>query len=368
MTLAALRSPICIPSGHGEGRGGTPAVQTTLLIDAASERVSFRFQIPKTGTLAKLGFLIHTVAAPAKDIKVALQALGTDGQADGTDLSTAATIALVATDDNTWFWADITDLSVTVEQVRALLIRWSNEADPGNISIGSWNQTFNDMGFPSCATYNGTVWTNQGGVNALFALEYSDGSRPYVGAFPQSTINGIAFGFDNNDTPNEYGNKFTVPFKCRIAGARIRGGRPSGATIIVSLYEGDATTPTVTTTLDADAIGTSNIAPIDVFFDTPVTVAAGAVVRITMTIDSTTSAMTISEITVDGAATMDGYQMGQDCIRCARAGAGWTDITTKRIMGVSMLIDQLDDGAGGGSTLVFPRRRTVHLPQELVTL
>jgi hypothetical protein len=364
MTLVTLDSPICVPSGHGEGRGGTPAVQTTLLMDAASERVTFRYQVPKTGTLAKLGFLIHTVTT-ARDIKVAHQALGTDGFPDSTDLSTAA---IIVPTSNTWFWADIGDVSVTVEQVRALLIRWSNEADPGNLSIGSWNQTFNDMGFPSCATYNGTAWTNQGGVNALLALEYSDGSRPYIGAFPQSQNTSIAFGFDNNDTPNEYGNKFTVPFKCRIGGARIRGARPSGASITVSLYEGNATTPTVTTTLDADAIGTSSIAPIDVFFDTPVTVAAGAVVRITMTIDSITSAITISQITVDSAATMDGYQMGQDCIKCTRAGAGWTDTATQRIMGVSMLIDQLDDGAGGGSTTIFRRRDTLYVPDPMVTL
>lgn len=325
--------------------------RNAILIDAAGEKAGFVFEVPKTGTISKVGFRTNSVTT-AQTLRVSLQTVGaTDGHPTGTLYggSTAGTQASPAS--NTFYLVTLgTGASATIGDVVAAVIEF--DATVGNLFIdGLATAQAGGAGvqFPYTRSYT-TVWANESSMIPILAIEYSDGTYEYVGgAYPLATTFNTAF--NSGSTPDERALKMNLPFSCRAIGFWWYGILDLGDCDIV-LYQG--TTALETRTLDKDFKGNnvqgfyrrrfpgSRVLSINTDYYLSIKPAS-------------TSDVTSFEATVNAAAMMDQFELGQKLTFASRTDAGaWTADTLRRPL-IGLIIDQLDDGAGGaGGLLVHP--------------
>src|SRR3990167_2576025 len=135
-----------------------------------------------------------------------------------------------------------------------------------------------------------------------------------------------------------------LPYKCRVWGAEANITTASGDADFV-LYEG--TTSLTSVTIDKDVVGTMSASRcVTKKFPSPQIITINTEYFLSVKPTSANS-VNLMEITTPSAAAMDEMELGQNCHFGSRTDAGaWTLDTSRRPM-ISLIIDQLDDGAGG---------------------
>ncbi len=313
---------------------------SSLLIDAASEKVAAICQAPKTGTITKIGFVTRTVTTgDTVDVRLETVSL-TTGDPSGTlfDTNTNASQVIDATDDNTWFLTTLTAGAAVIkgDLIAPVIV---NGAGSGNMNIGVWRSTFIAIPYADHFT---AAWAKQA-RSPVFAFEYSDGSYDISpGVYPMSASSGRSF--SSSSTPDERGLKFKLPFPVRITGAWVAIDTDENADIV--LYNSsDSVLETVS--LDKDVRQTNNLTPHRILFSGTQELAIDTVYRLVVK-PTTTTNVEIRDFDVDTAAIMDSVDGGQDFHYTERTDAGaWTDTTTRRpFMGI--VCDAFDDGVSAG--------------------
>lgn len=319
-----------------------------VLIDAAGEKVGFVIEVPKTGIIAKIGFMTNTVVT-AQTLRVSLQTVGaTDGNPTGTLYggSTAGTQASPAS--NTFYLVTLgTGASATIGDVISAVIEF--DATVGNLYInGLYTHQGSGFGvqFPYTRSFT-TVWGIEGNSIPVLAIEYSDGTYEYVGgAYPLAATFNTAF--NSGSTPDERALKMNLPFACRAIGFWWYGITDLGDCDIV-LYQG--TTALETRTLDKDFKGNNIQGWYKRRFPASRILTSNTDYYLSIK-PTSTSNVTSFEATVNAAAMMDQFELGQKLTFASRTDAGaWSADTLRRPL-IGLIIDQLDDGAGG--LLVHP--------------
>lgn len=354
MALQAVKGALLYP----------PIIRTTgytvQLIDATAEKVAMVFQVPKTGTLDKAEFLLGAVTqAPASGLKVSFQDVSlVNGDPDGTvDQYRTVTTGLTA---NAWvapglMTADGTDTgakrSVTQGDYLAVVVEFAAWAtgDSLEIALDSNTADADDHGFPYRDVWL-TAWTKSGDAPCV-VLKYNDGSYEMIG--PVLPISAFATGtFATTSTPDERGNRISLPFAARCIGAWVRADVDAAADVV--LYDSDGTTALATASLDSDVRSSTAQRFFVVYFSTAVTLAINTGYRIVLK-PTTTTLIGYAEVNVNAAAIMDALPGGQSIYQTQRTDAGaWADTTTKRAT-MGLLLDQLSDNVGaGGGLLVHP--------------
>lgn len=255
MALVDIGGNIPYP-GPPVGMAGAPTF-ANLSTDAANEKAAFVFQAPKTGSIDRIGFKTATVTTGGVSWDIRLETVNTStgfptGTLVGTDTNVGKTIA--STDDNTWFEVTLTSAASVIEGgYYAIVI-----AAP---SSGSFNANFSYFadgfggGFP-CALLYTTSWALSASGAPQFSVRYTDGTYPPIsGVFP--IVGSTTNVYNSTSTPNVYGNKIIMPFKCKIDGFWIWGDfdgdymvnlyDSNGATVLVS-GSGYAAIPATTST------------------------------------------------------------------------------------------------------------------------
>lgn len=338
----------------------TQAVTATL--DANGEYVAFIIQAPKTGTIARVHFHATTVTADGDGLRVRIETVGvTDGNPSGTLLGGSSEVTIATVTPNNWNRSG-SGLSAAVTKGDIIAVKLMSPA-AGTTFNGVIRSTFSGYVGPSV-----TIGTN--GlfpyiVNAvptaakavpngmIFALEYDDGTTPYIEiAVPISSV--VSTSFNNGSTPDERGNLFQVPVPCRVIGVHHQT-LPGGTTQAYDLVLYDAASSALATlSRDADIIrqiagGQSEVA----LFPAPVSLAALTNYRLVAkptvatslsqtqhVIDTATGGTRLREAVIGGTTWQ---------LTTRTDGGAWTD-TPDTIACLGLIVDQFDDGAGGGAS------------------
>lgn len=366
MSLIDLKSQIAWPTSWI----GVPPGGVTLDSSDPEEHVAFVIQVPKTGTLKKIGWKIYSVSSPVLTVKVCLE---TVGNTVGVPISaTYATKVLYAPSaesaDITSFSAGTrfdeingsTGISVTGGDFMAVTIRCTARTS-GNIIVGASQYGGSSYACPWDVGYvvQTPVYTylSVGGTGTqwywpFLTLEYDGEFVPVHGVIPCAT--GSSLGWNSGSTTAVYGMKFKTPFGCRLCGCWINADFDQDVNLY--LYDSDEYTVfsgfplTLSSTKRKFTSGELRY----ILFTTQPTLSANTWYRLAIVPTTTTPNVTTYYCTPsdDGTITgMSGLLSGTDVIATkinslpSSGSHSWTDTDTV-IMMWWLAIDQIDIGSG----------------------
>lgn len=340
MTLQTFNGALWVPAPQ-PGLAGSFGLGS-FVIDAAGEKVSVTFQVPKTGTISKVGFRVGAVTT-AETLRAGLYTTDASGLPTATAYGgmTVGTQATPAA--NTAYTVPLgTGAAATIGDIVSAVIEF--DVTVGNLAINAITGSFSTSTlFPYMSHYT-TAWAKQVSV-PLFWIEYSDGTYAYIpNSIPASAVSEVTF---NSGTAgaDEYGLRFSLPFPARLCG--FGGFFSQGAALEAILYEG--TTALSTTALAANQVAASAARYQARPLVTPYTLARNTVYRFALR-PTTTGGIVLAYYDVLAAAIFNQVDGGADYHMAQRLDQGaWTDTPTRRPL-LFLMFDQFDDGvsAGGG--------------------
>lgn len=330
--------------------GNWTYIETSRVIDAASEKVGQIIPIQTAGNIHKIHFRTGTVTTGAT-VDVRLETNGTNGLPSGTlwGTNTNASQVINSTDDNVWFTTTLTADATVARGDLAWIVISNPSSSFGNINFPEANTgtsaAMNEYLF-YVALY-GVSWAK--GAQGCFQmiLEYSDGSiEPYSASCYPTAHSFTATTFNTGSTPDEYAAKLKLPWPVRVMGLWAYTTKGEDATL--TLYDSDGTTSLGSCTIDKDVTLTSTGVYNRCYLTSTVNLTKDTWYRVSLKSISTTN-ITAYRVTTSTAALMDGMIGGQNVIESTRTDAGsWTDTSTGRTF-AGVLIDQFDDGVSTGS-------------------
>lgn len=320
-------------------------------INTAGHRIGWVFQVPMAGTITKVGIRIHTCAT-AQLSRLGLYTVDGSGNPTSTGYGSSAygTFTPAAT---TYFEVTLgTPATATVGDLCALVVEFDSTG--GDMFVTGANGTWNPCSLGYVDKYTSSWAHGSAGSMLMAHLYYSDssgqwpdfGCAPFTGVCATGTFNLNTAGAD------EYALKITPPFKARIAGIWHNYLTAAGADYEAILYEG--TTARATQAIDGD-YNSISVSVRHCLFATPYTIAAGttyyAAIRPT-----TTANVTYRNYTLEAAKSEQGLGIPQNSCLATRVDQGaWDATATTTLPSIGLIIDQLDDGAGGaGGLLTHP--------------
>ena len=345
---------LLLPNNMGLRELNTMASAQSIL-DNSDDRVAFVFRVPKSGNITKVGFRVITAATP-QTIRVSLCTVDAatgdptttlyGGSAAGTQASPAA---------NTFYEVTLgTAAAATIGDVIAVVLQFDTTAGDVGISPGLTSYGGRAIvAFPYLDVF-ATAWTKgaANGVNCIPActIGYDDGTYPYNGMTPIATTAPAIVTFNNGSTPDEVGNRFTVPFPCRVSGFWAICDFDGDADLV--LY-GPTDTVLATVSVDKDIEAVATAAHQTYLPFAPVTLAASTTYRFVVKPTSATS-LSVYRISSHSAAAMDQMSGGQTFHETSRTDAGaWTDTTTQRIFSLGLLFDGFGNDTGGAVETIY---------------
>lgn len=198
-----------------------------------------------------------------------------------------------------------------------------------------------ETAFPYRALHNGTNWTVavNGRSTIDFALEYGDGNAYFVpGLYGAAELDSLQFNSDSS--PDERGNRFTLPIGMRASGAWVYSD--DSAPFDVVIY--DSSNAQVASLSYDNNLSGSQFGLRYLLFDAPITLNAEAQYRIIIK-PTTTTNVTIFEW---DALRVGSFPSGDRFQRTTRTdGGSWTD-SSDAFVHVGLLIDGIDVPDGGG--------------------
>lgn len=355
MAYVATRFLLPDPRAHHLTSGYSSAA----VISASTSKIAIigQFWNPTRAakSIRKVGFRFGTVVkAGGSGLTVSLQDVSLTSnppQPDGTQDQTAAIANGNASfASSTWILTGAlsADRSVNHGDLVATVIEFDGGGRLGSDSVqvtGYSPQTAN-MTTPAMSLYTGS-WASLNRIpNILF--ECSDGTfATLVGSFPSSVLSSNSFAL--NSTPDEYGNKFQVPFNCKVDGFWANVSTQSASDFEIILYSG--TTALATLAVDAS---TTTVSTTTAFFTLPSEITLTANTDYIIAIRPTVSGQTVFLYNMDVAVA--GHLGLWDIATCeavTRTDQGsWSSSTTTRrnIMGIS--VSAIDNGAGGSGGIM----------------
>ena len=223
---------------QGHTNAGTDWIDYTLNVDG--EKVGYAFEVPKTGTLDKVKFLVGNTVTATDDMKVSFQDLDSSGFPDGTadqfvTVSAASIVANTMVTTGSLITGGSAKRSVTKGDRLSIVVEFETFVD-GNFEIRNWDLVGHEhsKGTLYGLTHNATSWT-KASVIPTFVLIYDDASIAIIeGSAPMKTRQNLLY--NTGDNPDEHALKFQVPWPCRSSG--FWGSFDIDNAADVKLYEG----------------------------------------------------------------------------------------------------------------------------------
>lgn len=333
MTLVAVpQTPLWMPN--------MASTYGNMTLDAANEKAAYIVRAPKAGNIDRVCFRTGNVAT-GETVDVRMETLDASGNPSGTlwGTNTNASKVIGNADDNTWMEVTLTAAATVARgDTFAVVVALPGVTSAAlNISRGAGAVAF---GFPYTDNYTGS-WSKSTAA-PIGALRYDDGTYPYTaGLHPWSSV--ASTGLNSGSTPDEIGNKITVPFPCTVAGLWCWCGLNTVNTTF-KLYD-NSSSVLASVALDGDmSVLTSQCF---IHLGSDVTLAAGDVVRATFAPSASGTNAFIMEATAPSGLG-SAHPGGTAVVRTSRTdGGAWTDVSDQ-FAGIGLVISALDDGAGGG--------------------
>lgn len=339
MALTTILGGLQIPSYHNLRLAlGTASSNLT----AVGMKITTIIKVPKTGTIIALGFRTASISGTGLSISAGMETVSS-GDPTGTAYGGSAVGSATPT-SNAFFEVTLaTAATATIDNLAALVYTLTAGTTP-NVGIQTLTDgsSGNTTVFPYLDTYNGTAWTKSASTLLVSWIKYGDGSYEYMGNPP---FLGENYTYNSGSTPDERSLYFKLP-PFRSKGFWLYAALGSAATDII-LYDTDGTTALRTSTIDTTALS-GYTGYIVMPWSSPVTGINNGTYRLSVKPTSTTN-ITVYGMLTPYAAAFDAWMGGQNFILSTRTDAGtWTQDATKRLNG-GLIIDQMDDGIGGGA-------------------
>jgi hypothetical protein len=333
----------CGPIYYPDVDSWSAGLGTTLAMTGAGFKAAFLITVPKTGSITAVTIRTGTVTS-SQTLRVTLQTCdATTGDASGTLYGGSAAGTQAAPASNTMYSVTLgTPASATYGDQVWVVVEFDSTA--GNLIISSMTMLTNH-GYPATSLYNGTTWTRGAGWFAGY-LDYG-GTAYYDQTLPVATVTITTI--NSGSAPNEYATNFTLPFPCRVRGFMVLGTPNSNtATVDFILYDASNNVLASRSFDPKRMFGSSAARPTTDIFNAPAIIAANTLYRLAMK-PTSVNAMNITYWDFPSAAALGALSGGTAVSSSSRTGAGaWTNNAARRIALVPM-IDQVDDGSGGGS-------------------
>jgi len=344
MTLVTLPSPIAWP-GISPNIGGGPTLATLATVDAAGEYVAYVFSAKENMVISHVAFRAGT-ATGSPTCTVSIETVDASGLPAGTDGfgSTGATTATITS--NSWVLTAL-GASATISKGQIFCFRITYAAGTSQVI-----QQLGSVVFPQQTTLpyqvvnTGTPTKNISNGMTLVAFGSSSTTFYQVnGALPVTYTSG---GFNNTNSAKR-GLRFTPPMNCRAVGIRWYNSNTTGDYNVVIYNDAGTELSSSSTAGDGDHSGGSTFGTTNVFFDNAVTLTAGTAYRVAVEPTSATN-VNVSIFTLPSANYRGASPAGTTAHYTTFATATWTDTATDTLPIMDVLIDQVDDGTGSGSS------------------
>lgn len=339
-----------------------------ITYDSDTDRAAWVGRSPVTDTLTTIYFRTLTVTTGCT-VTVRVETT-TNGRPSGTlfGTNTEATVVIADGDDNAWKTATLTaaaSLAMGDEFAIIIVVDTSGATPNLQLALGCGSIT-NFVGlYPAVLQDTGAgTWANPAALPWEWICQFGTaGVIPMEGMIPTSG-GGTITAFNSGSADDEFALRFQIPYACRVIGIRaVICNVAAAGDFTASLWPASSTT-------DGDALGqraidgdampsTTADGYVDAMFDAPVTLATGTTYYAGIRAD-TANSVSIAELstaTVSNAmlafpgASAQTYR-SRRAWTAGSAGA-WSD-TTANLPLIYLIIDQLDNGAGGGGLLTHP--------------
>jgi hypothetical protein len=324
------------------------------LINASGERVGIVVDAPRTGSITQLAFLTGAVTT-ADDLDIRLETVtettAANYEPSGTlyAANTNATLSSGSISANSWHTVTLTSsASVTAGDKIAVVIQFTSDTT----ATGSLEITSRGNGqhyFPRVLHRTGGSYANDTNSWPVVGLSYAGTYYPmYNGnSYTSSTSGTVAAGA-------EFGVKFTLPFDCRLRGVEVESRIPTGTNMTIELYT--TQNPGSGTELMAATETPTTLSGIQSYhLASPQTLNKDTSYR--LTVDPTTSVNAFPFRAIYDSVALMSQDVGPNWHFTQDNGAGgWTDTTTQVPIFFALILDQVNDTAGGagGGLLTHP--------------
>lgn len=320
---------------------------SAITLDAAADRAGCVFKVSKTGNISKLTIRVAGVTT-SQALDIGLYTVDSNGDPTATAYGGMTVGTLASVSANTTYEITLgTAASATRGDTVAAVLKYSGTA--GTINVASYFNSQVSQGFPYAANNLTGSYTHQNNAKPLLTVGYDDGTYEAMGVIPANATGNPTF--NSGSTPDEIGNRITLPFSCRAAGAWMYADIDNVASVV--LYDTDGTTALETVAIVPNERSGTTTCYYFIPFSSSRTLTINSTYRIVLK-PTSTSNVGYSRMTVLSAAQMGMLPLGTNCYETSRTDAGsWTDDNTSRIS-IGLLIDQLSDNAGAGGLLTHP--------------
>ena len=336
MALVSLPAPIPFPVSLPS----TTTVETSVfLLNAASEAAALIANVPKTGTIDRLRFYaaVTTNATVQGEVQTVTSSTGNPS---GTPVGTQGT---VTTSGTGWYEITLgTGASVTQGEVYAFIVRQPSSS-AGDMTVYASNAYW-PTNRPYGALFASGSWAKSY-YTPLIMVRYNDGTwvelQHLVGAH-QITTDDVS----QSTTPvDETGNRIDMVGTARVVGAEFFTNTWGGA-FSVCFFDGSTEQEAKVVAPNISA-APSTLVRWAIYFQSSYTMTNGGVYRLTIRPTDTTS-RPILRYNFDSNVIKP---LGGMMKRTSRENLGAFSDTDGAMMGIVPIIDQIDNGAGGGGGL-----------------
>lgn len=349
----------------------------TLTFDSTADRLAYVGKAYQADSISKVFFRTATVTT-GDTVKIEIQSV-TNGRPSGTIIAAGAsgTVAIADTDDNRWLSVTIgTPYTFSIGEDFAIVMTHDSGSTPnwqssvGFLDMGGW------MGglYPSLLQDTGAgAWNTTGGGRLyewVIEMTGAGGAVPFPGLLPLNG-SGASVSFNSGTNPNERALKLVAPAKMRVIGLSLAMfNNAAGSDVTFSIWDstdnpGAGPTPLAQTSLDGDyPYSATADGVVHVFFAAPLTLTAGSTYYIgvkpttannigLMELSAAGTGASSTGIRAFGIGTVTAHLSTRQWV--STDPGAWTDTTTT-LPAISLIVDQIDDGAsaGGGGLLTHP--------------
>ena len=317
---------------------------TTL--DAAGEYYCFILQAKENMVISHVGFSLAAVAgSPTADVRI--ETVDTAGFPSGTLWATDTNI-VSGTLTAAWTLVALTaSASISKGQMFAVKIAYASGT---SFQMRRSLHVVGGFGLPYYVVNTGTPTkvTTAGGSSgsALLALG-SSSTVFYKLAFPNLPISALTEGRFDNVSSGKNGLRFQLPVSARIFGLHHYGQGWNGDFNAMLLDDAGTEVGSSSTAFDGGQFFDLGVALNDLIFDTAVEIAANTWYRAVLEPTSLTD-ISVSYLTLPSADYRSAMPGGSFWHYTTFDGSSWDDTATDKVPYLDLLIDQIDDGAGGG--------------------
>lgn len=376
MTLAAV-GLLQWPIQQFQANVGSSGLSvSSLTFDSTADRVAYVAKAYQADSIAKVFFRTNTVTT-GDTVKIEIQSV-TNGRPSGTIIAAGAsgTVAIADTDDNRWLSVTIgTPYTFSIGQDFAIVLTHDSGATPNlQLAIASGEITGWVGGlYPSTLQDTGAgSWSALAGTKLEWVVEMTTaaGAVTFPGLIPLNGA-GTITAFNSGSNPNERALKLVAPAKMRVIGLSLAlFNNAVGSDVTFSIWDstdnpGAGPTPLAQTSLDGDyPYSATADGVVHVFFAAPLTLTAGSTYYIgvkpttannigLMELSAAGTGASSTGIRAFGIGTVTAHLSTRQWV--STDPGAWTDTTTT-LPAISLIVDQIDDGAsaGGGGLLTHP--------------